>query len=271
MDGKYITVFTDPGRMKDKPFVFAENIYTFSPGDSIMVKAYKDEFYLVALVVQGKTYKEGYVREGRNYFDESDRFIRYRDSLGRVKKDSIANAFLDRMKREEMERQRKEENYNRILDSINREDSIQAEIDKKKCQYTQIEVDQFTGKLRKRTEIYDVYKDDKSRLVIQLVNFEGLRYLIFSTNIDLGCVSPYSNKRSTAFVKLESGQIVKFYHSGDIDCSGYELKGRITTGEMKILQESRVQSIRLEGTEYYHDFEVIDYPEIFKDKIKCIK
>jgi len=136
------------------------------------------------------------------------------------------------------------------------------------CQYEKNEMDAFNGKLRKYTDSYAV--TEFLSLTIQLINFGGKHSVIFRSLQDLGCASSYPNNRSTVQVKLQNGDIITFYHSGDVDCGTFRLEGNLTNGEYLRLLKSPIDQIRLQGTKYYHDEEDIEYKEVFMDKLKCL-
>ncbi|SIR08075.1 hypothetical protein [Maribacter ulvicola] len=150
------------------------------------------------------------------------------------------------------------------------QDSIAKIEYKKNCQYETNEIDDFNGKLRKYTDFYQV-GDILSYLSIQLRNFGGNYSIVFDSAEDLGCASSYSHDKSFVQVKLENGDIVKFYHFGETDCGSFRLQGRLTSGEYNRLLKSPIDKIRLQGTSYYNDIEDIVYKEVFMDKLKCLK
>ena len=102
-------------------------------------------------------------------------------------------------------------------------------------------------------------------------NFNGRKYLYFTTNLDIGCTNPYKSDRSTAKIKLENGDILNFYHSGVLDCGEYYLTGKLSNSEIIKLKKSKISTIRLIGTEGYQDFTEIEYNDVFFDKLKCIE
>tara|TARA_R110001583_G_scaffold193212_1_gene361176 strand:- start:2584 stop:3396 length:813 start_codon:yes stop_codon:yes gene_type:complete len=150
------------------------------------------------------------------------------------------------------------------------QDSI-ADIEyKNNCQYETNEIDDFNGKVRKYTDAY-LITEIPNYLTVQLRNFGGNYSVVFKSSQDLGCASSYANNRSSVQVKLENGDIIKFYHSGDIDCGMFRLEGHLTNSEYSRLLKSPIDKIRLEGTDYYHDEEKIKYKDVFIDKLKCLK
>lgn len=163
-----------------------------------------------------------------------------------------------------IEKSKSERELKRYNDSI-------AEIEyKNTCQYETNEIDDFNGKLRKYTDFYQV-GDVLSYLRIQLRNFGGTYSIVFDSAKDLGCASSYSHDKSFVQVKLENGDILKFYHFGETDCGSFRLQGRLTNTEYARLLKSPIDKVRLQGTSYYGDIEDIVYKEIFIDKLKCLK
>lgn len=107
-------------------------------------------------------------------------------------------------------------------------------------------------------------------LRIVLGNDNGTKIFSIGPIHDLGCTSPLNHNKSSAKIKLENGEIVTFYHSGQLDCRKFGLDGIISPTDYTKLMESPIKTIRLQGTERYHDYDFIVYKDILIDKLKCI-
>jgi hypothetical protein len=147
---------------------------------------------------------------------------------------------------------------------------------KNKCDYEINKYDEFENKKRILTTqsvITDLNNSGSlEELALSLYRLGSSKYLIINSNMTLGCVSPYKHNRSKVEFKLENGQIVSFYHSGDVDCAGrYKLEGRLTYSDEQKLKASNIKSVRLTGTDYYHDITSLKWKTFFKDKLDCLK
>ena len=141
------------------------------------------------------------------------------------------------------------------------------------CQYDKNEVDEFDGKLKRFTEKYCIEQEPGNSIgqfCIQLRRIGNNDYAVFEHFLDLGCTSSYASDKSVVLVKLESGDIVKFYHSGKLDCGSFKLFGKLTETDMVRLKNSPIALVRLEGTESYFDVDKISYKEVFMEKIDCL-
>jgi hypothetical protein len=135
------------------------------------------------------------------------------------------------------------------------------------CHYDRNEIDEFDNIKFMQTEYYFV----SPKLLISLSKVGNSKYVYFGLDSDLGCASPYNNDRSYVKVKLENNDILTFYHSGDIDCAEFTLKGKLSNSEILRLKSSPIKTIRLQGTKYYHDEINFDFNDFFIKKLKCIK
>ena len=135
------------------------------------------------------------------------------------------------------------------------------------CHYDKNEIDEFDNVRIIRTKYYWV----SNNLHIELYRKGNRKYVFFDFIGDLGCASSYSHNRSYVKVKLENNDIVTFYHSWDVDCHSFSLKGNLNNSDITRLKKSPIKSIRLQGTDYYDDVEKLEYKEFFIDKLKCIK
>lgn len=150
-----------------------------------------------------------------------------------------------------------------------KEASLKAEKEKEfilknECAYTINEVDIFDKVKIVRTSAKWIV----GGLHIELYSKGGKKKVIFSA-IDLGCTSPYKNNRSWVKVMLENDDVITFYHSGNLDCGGFELWGNISNSEIARLKQSPVKAIKMEGTEYNHTITDLDWPTFFIDQLKC--
>jgi hypothetical protein len=144
---------------------------------------------------------------------------------------------------------------------------------KSDCKYSKNEVDEFSGIKKIYTEMYNLNHPSYSigEINIELQKNGSSKYIWFHTNNDLGCSSSYDNNKSYVKVKLENGVIVTFYHIGKTDCSDFSLFAKLTSTDILKLKKSPIKSIRLSGTDYYHDVKSVEWKTFFIDKIDCIK
>ncbi|AVI51226.1 hypothetical protein C5O00_08580 [Pukyongia salina] len=178
----------------------------------------------------------------------------------KARKDSIR-------KQENLAREKRMEER-RIKEAKEKENYIDS------CSITIDEIDEFSGKRRLQTKKYYIDEYPKYRLGelgVTLKRYGNAKYIYIWTSSDLGCVSPYSHNRSTAKFKLENGDIITFYHRGDIDCGRFELVATITSNEIARLKRSPIKTVRLNGTEYYNDYTDLFFTEFFIKKLDCIK
>lgn len=136
------------------------------------------------------------------------------------------------------------------------------------CEYELNEIDEFDNVKKIKTKRVNI---SGYNLTVQLYKIGLENYVIFHSFQDLGCASPYSNNQSYVKVKLQNDDIVSFYHSSDVDCGSFRLFARLTKNDLSRLKKSPIKTVRLSGTEYYHDIEEIEYKEYFIDKLKCLE
>ena len=190
------------------------------------------------------------------------------------RRDSLNNTVAVEIKR------LKEKRKNDSLRQIKIEAELKKEVEENKikdqevtrayrtaCYYTLNEIDEFDNVLKIKTRKMGI----GSGVYISLIRIGSLKYVFFSTSENLGCASPYSNNRSYVKVKLINSKIITFYHTADVDCSGFKLYGKLLNSEIESLNKSPIKSIRLNGTDYYQDAHEIDFPDYFINQLKCIK
>jgi len=137
---------------------------------------------------------------------------------------------------------------------------------KNECSYTRNEVEIFDKVKVIRTSA----KRIADGLHVILYAKGNIKKVVFST-INLGCTSPYKNNRSWVKVMLENNDVLTFYHSGQLDCSGFELWGNVSNSEILRLKKSQIKAIKMEGTEYNHTITDFDWPTFFIDQLKCFE
>ena len=76
--------------------------------------------------------------------------------------------------------------------------------------------------------------------------------------------------KSSVVFKLENGELVKFYHSGQLDCGEFMLFGKLSNSEIEKLKSSKIDMVRIEGTKHYSDIENLVWTTFFQDKLSCI-
>lgn len=275
------TKFVKSGFIVDSPH-FSNNrpIANFKKGDKVkVVNFYNDD--LCEIVYEGK---RGYVYSHfLNFNDEltnlKDSRLTIVDSLNQVRElEQARQRRLDSLVEvEKKERERLELIRAKIRDSVykkekKRLDSISNYEYRYACKYIENSYDQFDKVTRQRSIDYGVNGDNKySPIKIQFNRIGNLKFIVFKTDRDLGCASPYSSSKSYVKVRLENNQIVTFYHFNDIDCGSFALYGKLTNNDIKMLKSSEVVSIRLSGTKHYTDIEKIKFKDIFIQKLKCLE
>ena len=116
-----------------------------------------------------------------------------------------------------------------------------------------------------------MYYGSKSNLAIRLKRYGSSKTFVIGYSGDLGCASPYSTNPSFVKFKLENGDIITFYHKGDIDCGDFDLLGKLSANDITRLKKSPIKSVRLSGTDYYKDFTDLFFKDFFIKKLDCIK
>lgn len=144
----------------------------------------------------------------------------------------------------------------------------ELEIARKSCEYEINEKDPFDNTFKKFTSFYKV---SGYSLRMQLRRYDSEIYLVVKSIQELGCSSPYNTDRSYVKIQLLNNKILTFYHRGDLDCKRFRVFARITNNEINLLKKIPIKSVRLSGTEFYHDIEEIEYEDFFIDKLKCIE
>ena len=168
--------------------------------------------------------------------------------------------------REEQKRKDEKKRKSEIKDNIN--------VLKEMCHYTENGVDDFSNYLKVFTRNYILTGEKYSynaELSISLRKVNDTKYIVFESEKDLGCSSSYERNQSFVKIKLENGALVTFYHRGDTDCGDFRLFGRLTQKDIIQLKKSQIKSIRLSGTDYYHDVTNVYWKTFFIDKLECIK
>ena len=176
---------------------------------------------------------------------------------------AIANE--ERQKQIELEKQIQKEK-NRIADSIAKVTDSTTKV-RKSCSYQINEIDPYYNFKIIKTESYRVNSD----LQIELFKNSNNKYVFINYNDSLGCASYFTNNRSSAKIKLENNEIITIYHTWDIDCANFSLKGILSDSAMLKLKESPIKSIKLQGTKGSVEIENIQYKEFFIDKLNCIE
>ncbi len=142
-----------------------------------------------------------------------------------------------------------------------------SDVDLSDCKYWKNEVDEFTGDVKKYTKSQKIGKSKYSFLNMELRRFND-SYLIYARYTgDLGCVS----SDSYIMIKLKNGETIKLINFGDIDCGdNAPMYFYLSKENFKKLLQSPVDKIRVRGTKYYSDIDMLK-PNFFIDYLKCIK
>lgn len=222
--------------LKVKPEENSEIELKIMSGDKLRFLGYKNDHYFVS--VKGK---KGYIQRYDALFTLSDKMKKIRDSVIKL--------------------ELKEQTEKRKFQTLN------------ECAYYKNEVDEFTGNKKIFTEPYNLNEIDLSigEISIELRRIENSRFIWFHSYRDLGCTSSYDNNKSYVKIKLENNDILTFHHIGDVDCSEFSLLTRLTLSDINRLKKSPIKTIRLSGTDYYHDVKVVKWNTFFADKLKCIE
>ena len=134
------------------------------------------------------------------------------------------------------------------------------------CHYQMNEIDEFYNQRIVKTENYEV----NDSLKIELYRIGNKKHVFMNFDGQLGCASYFSHNRSSAKIKLENNVIVTIYHSWNVDCGKFSLKGILTNSSISKLKESPIKSIKLQGTKGFIEIENIKYKEFFMDKLGCL-
>ena len=142
-----------------------------------------------------------------------------------------------------------------------------SNVDLSDCKYWKNEVDEFTGTVKKYTKSQIIGKSKYFYLNMELRRFDD-SYLIYARYTgDLGCVS----SDSYIMIKLKNGETIKLINFGKIDCGdNAQMYFDLSKENFNKLLQSPVDKIRVSGTEYYADIDMLK-PNFFIDYLKCIE
>ena len=239
--------------VKKEPSLFGKSLFFIPDNEIIIVLDYIDNYYKVCLDSKCGYVNEMYIFSGNKKQDELLR------ELKKIR--TIQNKELIR----------KQE----VLISKEREKKSEREkyVYYNECSYEVNEIDEFTGLRRKKTISYhlNLYGGNFGELIyIKLSKYGNSKYLIIDSS-SVGCISPYSPDISNVKFKLENGDIVTFYHIGEIDCGSSYLISKLNLSNINRLKKSPIKTIRLTGTDSYNDFKEIVFKDFFIKKLDCIK
>lgn len=128
-------------------------------------------------------------------------------------------------------------------------------------------VDEFTGKIEKSTRLVQV--DDKVgyNLKFSLTRLGDRIFLYVHRAQGFGCVTG----NSYVAIKLENAEIVKMYHSSNIDCDEYASIWAVIDEEaVSKLMASPMVKIRAWGSERGGDHDVV-LKNYFIDQLPCLE
>ena len=135
------------------------------------------------------------------------------------------------------------------------------------CHYQLNEIDNVSNKTILRTDKYEVH----NKISMELYKDGNKKYVFINySDNNLGCVSYFSNNRSFAKIRLENNEIITIYHTWNMDCVYFSLRGILTNSAISKLENYPIKSIILQGTKEFIVIENIEYKEFFIDKLKCI-
>ena len=273
-DSSIETFFTGNAYLLKEPDVSSKTVIKFKKGKSCnVIDYYGYDFWKV-----GYKQTEGYVES--KYINLDDKLISFKNRILKKRriKDSMINLSVKR-KKDSLENVKIEKKrIKKRLDSI-RTDSIIKEYKNKEllkikerrnnCHYERNEIDQFDNILIKTTEYYLIEESSKTYIKIKKYGNSFLIYV--SIDMSLGCASSYSHNKSFVKFKLENEDVITVFHTADIECSDFTLIGSISKSQINRLKVSPIKYIRLQGTEYYKDLDMISYNNFFIDKLKCVE
>lgn len=235
-------------KLKTEPILLGEIILTTEEDKRVIIMDYINNYFKVCIDSKCGYMNEVFFNTGGifNFKMESELLTEFK----RIKEaDNKVRIYLEKLKRLEKEK----ETY------IN------------ECSYDTNERDEFTGIVRKNTILYNIDEYENSNLEIQLRKYGNSKYVEIKSTLDLGCTSPYSSGKSNVKLKLKNGDIITFYHIGDIDCGSFNLLGKLTLNDIIRLKKSSIKTVRLSGTKFYHDFKNLFFENFFIKKLDCIK
>jgi hypothetical protein len=207
---------------------------------SIEAGAYFDTLQYVKLVSY----------HGDGYWKVASSTQTYINSIWLYKRD-VNFAFLDSIEKYD---EKSKDKLKRIKDSLDFY---------KECDYSQNEYDDFKKVTRKTLYPYLVCSD----LNVELWKVGENKYADFYVP-GVGCSSPYNTYIS---LKLSNGQILKLKHCGEINCNEAPLFRINITQYISLLKKYKIVKIRVEGTQYYRDYEVSGRSqEYIKVKLHCL-
>jgi hypothetical protein len=155
----------------------------------------------------------------------------------------------------------------RVTDSLKRvQDSLDKVTFRKKCHYQMNETDPFYNVKIIRTEKYKI----NDNVTIELYKNGNKRDVFITYMGDLGCASYLTSNKSYAKIRLENNDVITIFHTWNIDCENFNLRGSLSQSAIVKLKNSPVQSIKLKGTKRSYLVNKIEYKEIFMDKLNCI-
>lgn len=134
------------------------------------------------------------------------------------------------------------------------------------CHYQMNEIDTFYNEKIVKTENYKV----NDHLKIELYRIGNKKHVFINFDNKLGCASYFSHNRSYAKIKLDNNTVVTIYHSWNVDCANFSLKGILTNASISKLKASPIKSIKLQGTKDFIEIENVKYKEFFMDKLGCL-
>jgi hypothetical protein len=134
------------------------------------------------------------------------------------------------------------------------------------CHYQMNEIDTFYNEKIIKTENYKV----NDHLNIELYRIGNKKHVFINFDSKLGCASYFTHNRSYAKIKLENNTVVTIYHSWNVDCANFSLKGILTNSSISKLKASPIKSIKLQGTKDFIEIENVKYKEFFMDKLGCL-
>ncbi|MCH7784398.1 MAG: hypothetical protein IIB06_03130 [Bacteroidetes bacterium] len=271
-------------KLKKTASPWGELITSLSEDKEVIILDYNDSYFRVCVGSICGFMSDVWIKKD----DKIYKFIRLKEAEDAVERELKRE--LKRLEREQrdsivkaIEYERKRKDSLKEIERINKNkkirlENIKLEEERRKeyindCNYIVNEKDEFTKLIRKNTLKYkvDKYENNKSDLRIQLIRYGNSKYVRIRSNRDLGCTSPYSTDKSYVKFKLENGDIVTFFHRDDIDCGNFNLLGKLTQNDIVRLKKSPIKTVRLNGTDYYHDVENLFFKDFFIKKLDCLK